>query len=200
MKLRSYLLTLACLCFLFSCKNENKSEGYDAVTNTGTEVSPAESGVLKEDGPDIKMDPETNPGQSSNSESSHPSGRDIAGRYIKSGEEADNGCSCYCIEVNFSSGTELCLVPGEMYINSRFERKNDNSIEVFYQSPVTSNSKGKDIPWDKFDKNEPIARITPKDNGELQLDWLGFSINNDLAVDYAIYGKKTLEGTYKKNN
>jgi hypothetical protein len=30
------------------------------------------------------------------------------------------------------------------------------------------------------------------------LDWKGFSIDGELAVDYAIFGKKTLEGTYKK--
>jgi len=30
------------------------------------------------------------------------------------------------------------------------------------------------------------------------LDWKGFYIDGELAVDYAIYGKKTLEGTYKK--
>jgi zinc D-Ala-D-Ala carboxypeptidase len=32
----------------------------------------------------------------------------------------------------------------------------------------------------------------------MELDWLGFTINGDLAMDYAIFGKKTLEGQYKK--
>lgn len=196
MKFRLFILSIAFLCF--SCKNEQKPEGYDAVSNTGTEVSPSESGVLNEDGAEIKMDPDNTSEGAQTQKTSGSTKTIAAGRYIKTGEESDNDCSCYCLEVNFNEAKELCLAKGEMYINARFKQAGDKTVEVFFDSPVSSNKQGKDIPWKEFDTNEPIARITPTANGELELDWLGFTVNNDLAVDYAIYGKKTLEGTYKK--
>ena len=77
--------------------------------------------------------------------------------------------------------------------------KSGNRVSnIFLVNPSAKNLEGKDMPWDKFDKNTPIATLTSKPNGEVEMDWLGFSINGDLAIDYAILGKKTLEGTYKK--
>ncbi|UJH91104.1 hypothetical protein LZ575_21045 [Antarcticibacterium sp. 1MA-6-2] len=76
--------------------------------------------------------------------------------------------------------------------------KSGNNINIYFIEPSARSSEGKDIPWKDFDKNSPIATIIPQNNGEIELDWLGFTVNGDLAMDYAIYGKKTLEGVYKK--
>ncbi len=84
-----------------------------------------------------------------------------------------------------------------MYIEVKFEKNQDGSTNVYYVNPSNKNIEGKDIPWDKFDRNTPIATIENLSANEIKLDWLGFSINGDLAVDYAIYGKKTMEGNYK---
>lgn len=121
----------------------------------------------------------------------------LTGNFIKMGEENDNSCTCYCLEINSGGNSELCLTPSKMYINIRMAKATNNTTNVFYIAPSSKNTEGKDIPWAKFDKNKPIATITSKGNGEIELDWLGFSINGDLAIDYAILGKKTLEGIYK---
>ena len=182
---------------MFSCKNAEENEGYDAVSNTGTEVSPVDSGVLKEDGAENEMETKTEPANMDEDSKVKTADKTVTGQYIKVGDEVAENCSCYCVDITFESTSKLCLVPDKMAANVRFER-HDNNINVFLVSPVPSKEGGKDIPWDQFDKNKPIAQITPQSNGELKLDWLGFTINNDLAIDYAIYGKKTLEGIYKK--
>ena len=119
---------------------------------------------------------------------------DFAGTYINT-EHADDNCMCYCLEVTNSS-SELCLKENELYINARFEKQDDN-INVYYsgKSSRTSNS---DIPWEKFEKGTPIAVLMANNDGTYKLDWKGFTIDGDIAVDYALLGKKTLEGNYKK--
>lgn len=114
--------------------------------------------------------------------------------YLKQGEEDDYNCKCYCIEMNLSETSELCLAKDKIYIDASFKKVAD-SINVYYVQPSAKNT-NKDLPWDKFDKDHPIAVITPTGDG-LKLDWKGFSIDGKLALDYAIYGKKTLEGEYK---
>ena len=95
-----------------------------------------------------------------------------------------------------NKSTELCLSEDEIYINARYAQAGDG-VNMYYVSP--SNKKtNEDLPWKEFDTNTPIAVLSAGKNGNMVLDWKGFSIDGELAVDYAIYGKKTLEGTYKK--
>jgi hypothetical protein len=54
------------------------------------------------------------------------------------------------------------------------------------------------VPFNTFDTTVPIAVLTQTSNNTLTLDWKGFSVNGDLAVDYAILGKKNLEGKFVK--
>ena len=119
----------------------------------------------------------------------------FTGTFINTDHMEDNSCECYCIEVN-EGPSELCLKENDLYIDARFERSGDK-MNVYFtsKSPKTNNN---DIPWNKFDTGTPIAVLSPEGNGTLKLDWKGFSIDGKIAVDYALYGKKTLEGTYKK--
>jgi len=184
MKFKIILTTLCCLFILGSCKNQ---ESGDHNSETRSE-SLTESGNNK-DGSKTESKSKTN---------SKDSAGTIEGQYIKVGEEADLNCECYCLDLNFNSNSELCLSPDKIYINVKFEKTNNNLINVYLTDPSDINSEGEKIPWAKFDRNIPIATIALQPNGELDLDWLGFSINGDLAMDYAIFGKKTLEGKFKK--
>lgn len=183
-----------------SCKEETKGV-YDPVNNTDTEYLTPEAetdqeNIDKEENAEMnKKASGENPDKSVSSEKIKST--IISGLYIKVGEESDNNCGCYCLDINLNSGSEMCLVKDEMYVNTRFQKNNDNTINVFLVSPSTRN-KQKDVPFESFDTDSPIATISPMSNGELKLDWLGFKTNGDLLTDYAIYGKKTLEGNYKK--
>ena len=119
----------------------------------------------------------------------------ITGTYINTDHLEDNSCQCFCLEVTTST-SELCLKEGDLFVNARFQQKGDQ-VEIYFdgKSSRTSND---EIPWDKFETGTPIAVLSPEANGTMKLDWKGFSIDGKIAVDYALYGKKTLEGTYKK--
>jgi len=122
----------------------------------------------------------------------------LSGTYIKIGEEIDNSCACYCLNINYTGNTEMCLTPAKVFINTRLVKESNQLTNIFLVAPSSKNTEGKDIPWDKFDKNIPIATLKTTPDGKIEMDWLGFTINGDLALDYAILGKKTLEGNYKK--
>lgn len=135
------------------------------------------------------------PGSTSDTETNENGVGDISGRYIRTDHPEDVNCSCYCVTVTMGGTSELCLSDKELYINARYSA-NQNQINIYYAGKAPKNSNN-DLPWDKFDTETPIAVLNSTPDG-LKLDWKGFTIDGELAVDYALYGKKTLEGTYKK--
>lgn len=117
------------------------------------------------------------------------------GTYINTNNfDADNGCNA--LRLDYTAPTSLC-VDKEGIIISVTYRKNGPNTEVFFNDLLQNNS-DKIVPFNTFDKDIPIAIIYPKSNNTLTLDWKGFSVNGDLATDYAILGKKNLEGNFKK--
>lgn len=194
MNCKYYLPALCLFLAILSCKNESSGEGYDPVHNIDIEHSPTESGITK-------LPPEDSaPANSSKMKEAPKVATPVSleGNYIKSGREKDASCDCYCIEVNLATPFEVCIREKEIYIVTRLQRSQDNILHMYLVEPSAKNTGGKDIPWDKFDRDQPIATLIQNNTGELELDWLGFTINGDLAIDYAVYGKKTLEGNYTK--
>jgi len=118
-----------------------------------------------------------------------------SGIYIKDDHAEDTNCNCYCLDIKFSGTSKLCLTQDNLFINGRFEKEGEN-INVYYSGKAAGNSDTQ-LPWEEFDTGTPIAVLSPAENG-FKFDWKGFSINNEIAIDYALFGKKTLEGTYKK--
>lgn len=127
-----------------------------------------------------------------------PADYEFAGQYKKEGEEESDGCNCDCLEVNFTTTSQLCIAEDQMYISARFVKTGSNTANIFLVEPADIANAEEELPWDEFDRDTPIATIELQPNGNLELDWKGFTIDGELATDYAIYGKKTLEGTYKR--
>jgi hypothetical protein len=171
--------------------SENKT---DQEVNTNSEGTPNDNDVS-----DSKIDPKTsNTDSKTDNTNEETLNTKLSGQFIKIGEEIDNSCACYCLNINYSETTELCLTPSKVFINTRMVKSSNQITKLYFVNASSKNTGGKEIPWEKFDKNTPIATITTNSNGEIELDWLGFTINGDLAIDYAILGKKSLEGNYKK--
>ena len=186
--MKKRFLSLIIILSVFACKDQPESGEYIEDTNPQKEYI---SGA-----PEEKTEEPDNTTVTTHEKKSNP-WLDIDGtKYLKTDEQQDTQCNCYCLELNLSGMTELCLVEDEIYINSRFV-KSGNEVQIFYTGPSDRNT-NEDLPWDQFDKNQPLAVITPGSNGNLELDWKSFTMGGELAVDYAIYGKKTLEGTYTK--
>ncbi|MAM17865.1 MAG: hypothetical protein ABGW91_13195 [Christiangramia sp.] len=189
MKVRLIIICFGLL--LWSCKDQQgaKTDSTDIPASERTsENDYSDSGKMTAEEP-------TGDQQASDKDSLAMPENGYSGVYIKTDHPEDSGCSCYCIDMATSGTGELCLKDQELYINTRYAQDGDE-IEVYYtgKSSKTTNS---EIPWDRFETGTPIAVISPNAEG-FDLDWKGFSIDGDLAVDYAILGKKTLEGTYKR--
>lgn len=125
----------------------------------------------------------------------------FTGVFIRSddGKEAEE-CQCNCLEVNLEKNTRLCIDEKTgLSISADFKKNADGSLNLYYVGPIQKEGIGSGkIPWDKFDKTIPIATIVYSSDDAFKLNWKGFSIDGELAVDYAIYGKKNLEGNYVK--
>ena len=214
--MRAPIIAFLAITLIFtSCKDSDTSENdsnIDSVTeekmNSEIDSDKNENSNAYSNAEEIRSDADISD-SNTNPESSKPTENEdktkptitnsnLSGNYIKMGEEMDNSCACYCVNINYNGTSEMCLTPSKIFIDTRMVKLNNQTTNIFLANPSSKNTEGKDIPWSKFDKNTPIATITSKENGEIELDWLGFYINGDLAIDYAILGKKTLEGNYKK--
>ncbi len=194
--MKTFALSFFLMLVLISCKNEEENSGDREEINTETTETVDDSAESQSANRDGAQDTSeySNESPDSSSEENKTSGAISNGTYVKMDED-DPNCSCYCIEVTTSGQSELCLKDEEMYINARFSREN-GSVQIYYAGAAAKNTND-DLPWDEFDTDTPIAEMTSADDG-MELDWKGFTINGELAVDYAIYGKKSLEGNYKK--
>ena len=196
-------LTVLSMIFIFSsCKNESEKDVQEEIyleeENSEDENNPNREKQNKTSSKQKDPSGLNSPKEESDSENTSSPTKSIAGNYIKVGQESDSNCSCYCLDVQFNTNSELCLTPDKMYINVKFEKVDENLVNVYLLNPSDINAEGDEIPWSKFDRNSPVATLTSQNNGDIDFDWLGFKINGDLAQDYALYGKKTLEGTFKK--
>ena len=199
--MKNFLLIFSLALLLFSCKNQEENNESDDIQLTEQEIDSFEnrnrnlpySETERSANNEIQED-DTIENPDRNSSKVKTSGRISNSRYVKIDED-DEDCSCYCIDVVTSGQSELCLKDNEMYIKVRFSQ-NGNTTLVYYLEPSAKNT-NEELPWEDFDTNTPIAQITPTAEG-MELDWTGFHIDGELAIDYAIYGKKTLEGQYRK--
>lgn len=120
---------------------------------------------------------------------------DYSGTYTNLAFAEESNCECYCLKIEAGKSSELCLKPGELYMQADF-RKVGNKIHVFYKGASVKSNQN-DIPWNDLDTGTAVATFSKVSANEYKLDWKGFQIDGKTAVEYALLGKKTLEGTYK---
>ncbi len=200
--MKLFFTVLTMIFMLSSCKTDTEKDVRDQEFSLEEEISETENKNRENQNNATSRQEDTSglnsPKEESNSKNN--STATLAGNYIKAGLENDANCTCYCLDVQFNSTSQLCLTPDKMYINVRFEKVNEKLGNVYLIAPSDRNTEGDAIPWSKFSRNIPVATITStsQNNGEIDFDWLGFTINGDIAKDYALFGKKTLEGKYIK--
>ena len=179
------LLFLGLLVFCVSCGDEAKS---------GQPVANSEQSSVEQ--PDSKHQPEKK--DVSEMERVKPVAFD--GRYRKLiKDQPATDCNCNCIDVDFEKPSEWCIVKDKIYISAQCKKTGDHSVDIYFVGVSRENAPDRRLPWKDFDIDKPIASIAFEPNGDAKLDWKGFTIDGEIATDYAIYGKKTLEGTYKRD-
>lgn len=184
---------MSTLCMLIGCKsNTEKSESTPNDLNDGIEIGDNSTEANKDTEKNSAIEnsktleiTDTNTAITSSSE----------GTYVNI-DNVDAAAGCNTIALNFNAATPLCIDKEGIIISVSYTKSGNNVTMTF--NGVIENQKDDTIPFEDFDTNTTLAEITLKPNGFLKLDWKGFTINNDLATDYAILGKKNLEGTFKK--
>ena len=173
---------------LFSCDdNKNSSAQFSEKKEVGSEEIPPS-----------KVEPEVD-GLETEEEVARPLAV-IDGRYRKlDKDDLSSDCNCRCIDVNFDAPTEFCIVKDKIYISALCKKTAENSADIFFVKMSKEENPDRAIPWDQFDTDTPIASVKFQPDGTAELDWIGFNIDGKVATDYAIYGKKSLEGKYKKD-
>lgn len=121
------------------------------------------------------------------------------GRYRKTvkGKPATD-CNCNCIDISFDSPTEWCIIKDKVYINAKCIKTAENTADLYLVNASREENPERPFPWEDFDTDTPIASLEFQPDGGVKVDWKGFSTNGKIATDFAIYGKKSLEGTYIK--
>ena len=186
--MKKYLIIFV-FCILASCDDNKKSS-----QQLSEEPAPASSERISP----AKVEPEVD-GLETEEEVARPLAV-IDGRYRKlEKDESSTDCNCKCIDVDFDATSEFCIVKDKIYINARCQKTGDNSADLYFVNVSREENPDRPIPWKDFDTDTPIASIEFKPDGTAELDWIGFNIDGKVATDYAIYGKKSLEGTYKKD-
>ena len=188
--MKNYIFILL-LIFSVSCQDNKDDKQADQVKLMEKELPPGdiqeERAAVQTPDQAEESDEEANPIVATN------------GRYrkVESGE-ATSDCNCRCVDIVYDKPTEWCIVKDEVYITARSKKTGENSAELYFVNASRDDSPDRGIPWDEFDTGTPIASIDFQPDGTAEVDWIGFSVNGEVATDYAIYGKKTIEGTYKK--
>ena len=194
--MKFYVFILFLMLGLASCKDKTQNGDLEIKTEDNKTNSNSKSDSMKSNSDVVYSENQEESKEASNMDSEENLESIFSdSSYIKNGE---NDCNCSCLNPEKDNNIELCLSEDKIYINAKYE-ESGNKVNIYYDSPSNKNT-NEDLPWNEFDTNTPIAVLSAGENGNIKLDWKGFSINGELAVDYAIYGKKTLEGTYIKNN
>lgn len=196
--MKKYVFLLSFLVFVVSCNDNEKRSNSE---NPISEESNSDRNTDEDNYADLdRENPENNNIDSEGANTDeNKSANGFVGLYKKVDPEAKSGnCDCYCMDLVFGSNFEVCLVPGKIDIDVISKKTGNNTADLFLVAPINSQIPEGEIPWETFSRDLPIAKLEHLPDGSLKLDWIGFSVDGELAVDYAIFGKKTLEGTYKK--
>lgn len=188
------LLFIFTAAILFSC-NDGKNRASETSERIDSDTISADTlppGNLQEERDAVQTD----------KESPQPDAVAVAnysGKYRKLVEnQPATDCNCNCIEISYDNATEWCIGKDKIYISARCRKTGENTADVYFVAPSREDSPDKPLPWNDFDTNSPVATLTFQPDGSADLDWLGFSKNGEVITEYALLGKKTLEGTYKK--
>lgn len=183
--MKTYLILLFALIFA-SCQNEKKNTAEKVELNEKTTETIPEKVEEERDGVKIeKEDPKVT--------------TTFNGKYRKMvKDEPAADCNCNCVEISFEKDTEWCIVKDKIYITARSQKTGENSADLYLVGVSREENTDRPLPWKDFDTQSPIAKIAFQPDGSADINWIGFSTNGQVITDYAIYGKKTLEGKYKR--
>ncbi|GAB2767635.1 hypothetical protein [Salinimicrobium soli] len=185
--MKKFGIIILLLGLLVSCNDKNRASSMDRQEVETSENVPPENIQKEREAVQTEVEPEAPVAV-------------LKGRYrklVKDKPAAD--CNCNCIEIDFDKPTEWCIEKDRMFITARVQRTGDNTANIYFVDVSRDDDREKKMPWADFDRDTPVASLEFHEDGSAKLDWKGFASGGEIATDYAILGKKTLEGTYKRD-
>lgn len=194
--MKKLLIALLCLPLAFACKDDQKS---NSDTTESTEVTQKETAEMEKEAVSEKQSI-VKSSTKSELKSSEITPKDLAGEFQRSDDNNDDlNCNCNCISIQMEQNTKLCLdLEENIHIQVKFKQDNKSNLAMYYVSGSGKMEGQDEIPWADFDTNQPLAMLQFTTPNNFELDWKGFMKNGEIAMDYAVLGKKNLEGNYKR--
>lgn len=165
-------------------------------------------GIVDETAKDPKINPreEVEAGEletdelTKNSAKNKATTKDFSGSYQRADDDKTGlDCDCNCLNINLDQSQSICIDKQDnINVEVKFKEGEESDLVIYFVSGSGNMEGQKDIPWEGFDKNSVLATIDFTSPDSFKLDWKGFTQNGEIAIDYALLGKKNLEGKYKR--
>lgn len=101
---------------------------------------------------------------------------DIIGLWTKKGSNSQE-CDCGgCINIRFHKVMKFCVESNQIYLNVYYKLdRRLNRVYIFMHSVMEVGAGGAALPWDDFDKRQPLAVIdvSKAKKGTVSVKWLG---------------------------
>ncbi|MBJ6752713.1 hypothetical protein [Geomonas anaerohicana] len=127
-------------------------------------------------------------------------GPEITGKWVKVGADAED-CACGdCIDIRLEGKLEpFCVESNQIYLNVRYQfDKRQGKVYVFFDSVLEVGTGGAALPWDKYDKQEPLAELDVSNvrRGRMLMKWFGFKRKDNPQERY-VFGSD-YSGIYRR--
>lgn len=192
--MKKLLTILLCLPLCFACQDERKSKTSEEENSLPTEPTEVQRDAANE------TTYNSSDSSAENSATKKISAKDFSGEFQRSDDDKEStSCDCNCLSIQMDQASKLCLDQEEnIHIQVKFKQTDAPNLVMYYVSGQGKMEGQKDIPWSDFDTDQALATLHFIAPNSFELDWKGFMQNGEIAMDYAVLGKKNLEGNYNR--
>lgn len=198
--MKQYITLFLVMSLFIGCKEQDKSGKLDNENPKGIVDETINDPKLNSAEEDTDIEVETNEIETEKTDEVAATLKDFPGSYQRMDDDkTSSGCDCNCLTINLTQTQNLCIdKEANINIEVKFKEAEKSDLVVYYVNGKGNMEGQKDIPWADFDKNSPLATINFTSPNSFKLDWKGFMQNGEIAMDYAVLGKKNLEGKYTR--
>ncbi|QXE90185.1 hypothetical protein [Geomonas subterranea] len=125
---------------------------------------------------------------------------EITGKWVKVGANPEE-CACGdCIDIPLEGKlVPFCVESNQIYLNVRYELdERQGKVYILFDSVLEVGTGGAALPWDKYDKQEPLAELDVNNvrSGRMSVRWFGFR-RKDKHQEQYVFGSD-YSGIYRR--
>ena len=124
----------------------------------------------------------------------------VEGIWLKEGETE---CHCgNCLEIQLDKQIDdFCVESNQIFVSANYEMDAaNNRVNLFFKDTTDLGSGGARLPWDKYDRQKPLAviDISKVNENYITVNWQGFSEKGNAESDAKKYGEWYAGRYFKK--